>query len=148
MGFFEGLNAESYDRQYSDRQLLRRIGEYFKPQGGRLAGVMLLVIALGALFAAFPVFIGRLVDLLGTQPSLELIGAAGMVLVVIAFLQWGMNWARRSLVARAVGDVILQLRARAFQAAEFAQSQHDGFFPLVGYSQGEQQVNTDQQGDY
>ena len=117
MGFFEGLNAEKYDRKYSDRQLLKRIGEYFKPQVGRLAAVMLLVIALGAVFAAFPVFIGWLVDLLGTQPGLELIGAAGLVLVVIAFLQWGMNWARRSLIARAVGDVILALRARAFGAA-------------------------------
>ena len=25
MGFFAGLNAEKYDRQYTDRQLVRRI---------------------------------------------------------------------------------------------------------------------------
>jgi ATP-binding cassette subfamily B protein len=117
MSFFEGLNAEKYDRQYSDRQLMRRIGEYFKPQVGRLAGVMLLVIAIGAVYAAWPVIVGWLVDLLATQPTVQLIGVAGLALVVMAFLQWGLNWARRSLIARAVGDVVLRLRGRAFEAA-------------------------------
>jgi hypothetical protein len=37
---------------------------------------MLLVIAIGAP-SRLPVFIGWLVDLLGTQPSLQLIGSAG-----------------------------------------------------------------------
>ncbi|MFH1183710.1 MAG: ABC transporter ATP-binding protein [Chloroflexota bacterium] len=117
MSFFQGLNAEKYDRQYSDRQLMRRIGEYFKPQTGRLAGVMLLVIAIGAVYAAWPVIVGWLVDLLATQPGVQLIGFAGLALVVMAFLQWGLNWARRSLIARAVGDVVLRLRGRAFEAA-------------------------------
>jgi hypothetical protein len=35
MGFFAGLNDEKYDRQYTDRELLRRILEYFKPQTRR-----------------------------------------------------------------------------------------------------------------
>ena len=121
MSFFEGLNPEEYDRQYSDRELMRRIGDYFRPQTGRLAGVMLLVVAIGALYAAWPVIIGWLVDLLATQPTAQLIGLAGLALVVIAFLEWGLNWARRSLVARAVGDVVLQLRGRAFEAA----AEHD-----------------------
>ena len=43
MAFFAGLNAEKYDRQYSDRQLIGRIAEYFKPQVRRLAVVTLLV---------------------------------------------------------------------------------------------------------
>ncbi|HSR21597.1 MAG TPA: hypothetical protein VLL49_11840, partial [Anaerolineales bacterium] len=94
MSFFQALNPEDYDRQYSDRQLLRRIGEYFRPQTRRLAGIMLLVIALGALSAAWPVIVSWLVDVLATQPTMRLIAVAGLVLVVIAFLQWGMNWGR------------------------------------------------------
>jgi ATP-binding cassette subfamily B protein len=121
MGFFEGLNVEKYDRQYSDRQLMRRIGDYFRPQAGRLAWVLVLVIAIGIMFAAWPVLVGWLVDLLESQPNARLLGLAGLALVLIAFLEWGMNWARRSLIARAVGDVILQLRARAFKAA----AEHD-----------------------
>ena len=35
MGFImDGIDAEAYDRQYSDRQLMRRIGSYFRPQVG------------------------------------------------------------------------------------------------------------------
>src|SRR5512146_3324946 len=117
MSFFAGLNAEKYDRQYSDRQLLARIGEYFKPQTRRFIWVMVWMIALGLILAAMPVAVARLVDLMKGQPSLTVIALAGLVLVVIAFANWGLNWARRALVIRAVGDVVLTLRARAFEAA-------------------------------
>ena len=32
MGFFEGLDAEKYDRKYKDGDLVKRILGYFKPQ--------------------------------------------------------------------------------------------------------------------
>ena len=44
MGFFAGLNDEKYDRQYTDRQLVRRMLEYFKPQITRLVWVLVLVV--------------------------------------------------------------------------------------------------------
>ena len=50
MSFFEGLNAEKYDRQYSDRQLIRRIADYFRPQTKRL--VLVTVLVLGAVTGA------------------------------------------------------------------------------------------------
>ena len=35
MGFImDGLDAEAYDRTYSDRQLLNRITRYFRPYRG------------------------------------------------------------------------------------------------------------------
>ena len=38
MGFImDGLAADAYDRQYSDRQLTTRIGTYFRPQARRMA---------------------------------------------------------------------------------------------------------------
>lgn len=37
MGFIlDGLESESYDRQYSDGDLLRRIVSYFRPHRGRM----------------------------------------------------------------------------------------------------------------
>ncbi len=117
MGFFAGLNVEKYDRQYSDRQLVRRIFEFSRPQTRRLAWVALLVVAIAAIGAALPVVVSRLVDLLKGQPTLQAVGLIGLVLLVIAFATWGLNWARRSLVVRAVGDVVLELRSRAFEAA-------------------------------
>jgi ATP-binding cassette subfamily B protein len=117
MGFFAGLNVEKYDRQYSDRELIRRIAGYFGPQGRRLIAVTVLVLAIAAIGASLPVVVGRLVDLLQAQPSIQVIAVVGTVLVAIAFASWSLNWARRAQVVRAVGDVVLQLRARAFEAA-------------------------------
>ncbi len=121
MSFFAGLNAEKYDRQYSDRQLVQRIAEYFKPQTRRFTWVMVLMVALGLILAALPVMVARVVDLMKGQPAVSLIALSGSVLVVIAFANWGLNWARRALVIRAVGDVILKLRSDAFEAA----AEHD-----------------------
>ena len=117
MGFFGGLTAEKYDRQYSDRELVRRIGAYFSPQRTRLIVVTALVLAIAGIGAALPVVVSRMVDLLKDVPSIQAIGVVGFILLIIAFAIWGLNWARRSLVVRAVGDVVLQLRTTAFRAA-------------------------------
>jgi ATP-binding cassette subfamily B protein len=121
MGFFAGLNVEKYDRQYSDRELVRRIVDYFKPQRRRLAWVTVLVLAIASIGASLPIVVSRLVDLLAGEPTVEAISLVGLALLIIAFATWGLNWARRSLVVRSVGDVVLQLRARAFEAA----AEHD-----------------------
>ncbi|HTP01338.1 MAG TPA: ABC transporter ATP-binding protein [Anaerolineales bacterium] len=121
MSFFSGLNAEKYDRQYTDRQLARRIIAYFEPQKVRFAWVGLLVLGMGIIGASLPVVVSRLVDMLSREPSLTIVAAAGLLLVIIAFATWGLNWGRRSLVIRAVGDVVLELRAKAFEAA----AEHD-----------------------
>jgi ATP-binding cassette subfamily B protein len=121
MGFFAGLNDEKYDRQYTDRDLLRRILDYFKPQKTRFVWVLLLVVVLAVIGAALPVVVARMVDLLKAQPSLQAISLVSLALLVIGIGLWGLNWARRSLVVRAVGDVVLDLRTRAFRAA----AEHD-----------------------
>jgi ATP-binding cassette subfamily B protein len=121
MGFFAGLNEEKYDRQYSDRQLVRRIAEYFRPQTRRLGLVAALVIAIAGIGASLPVVVSRMVDLLKEQPSLRAIWTVFFVLLAVGIAIWALNWARRSLVVRAVGDVVLELRSRAFQAA----AEHD-----------------------
>ncbi|HKG54663.1 MAG TPA: ABC transporter ATP-binding protein [Anaerolineales bacterium] len=121
MGFFAGLNDEKYDRQYTDRELLRRILEYFKPQTTRFLWVFGLVIVLAGIGAALPVVVARMVDLLKGEPSLQAISLVSLAVLLIGIGLWGLNWARRSLVVRAVGDVVLDLRTRAFRAA----AEHD-----------------------
>src|SRR5512134_1600962 len=121
MGFFAGLNDEKYDRQYTDHELVRRIFEYFKPQATRFVWVILLVVILAGIGAALPVVVARMVDLLKEQPSLQAISLVSFAVLMIGIGLWGLNWARRSLVIRAVGDVVLELRTRAFRAA----AEHD-----------------------
>lgn len=117
MGFFAGLNNEKYDRQYSDRELLRRMVGYFAPQKGRMAAIIVLVIAMAGLGAALPVIVSRIMDLLESQPTPQAIAIVGLVMTAIAFAMWGLNWLRRALTVRAVGDVVLELRAKSFAAA-------------------------------
>jgi ATP-binding cassette subfamily B protein len=121
MGFFAGLNDEKYDRQYTDRELMRRIITFFKPQIKRLVLVTVLVIVLAGIGASLPVVVARMVDLLKQRPSLQAISLVGLAVLLIGIALWGLNWARRSLVVRAVGDVVLNLRTRAFRAA----AEHD-----------------------
>ena len=121
MGFFAGLNDEKYDRQYTDRELVRRIFGYFKPQTARLVWVSALVIVLAGIGAALPVVVARMLDSLKTEPSLQGILLVCSIVLMVGIGLWGLNWARRSLVVRAVGDVVLDLRTRAFRAA----AEHD-----------------------
>src|SRR5512143_2889740 len=121
MGFFSGLHEEKYARKYTDRQLTGRILEYFKTQRRRIAWISVLVMAYATVGASLPVLVGRAVDLLKAEPMLGAIGVFGGGLVLIGVLNWGLIWARRSLMVRTVGDVVLDLRTRAFRAA----AEHD-----------------------
>jgi len=89
MGFFGGLNAEKYDRQYSDRQLVGRIAEYFKPQVKRLSFVSALVVAIAGVGAMLPVVVSRIVDLLKEQPTVQAISLAGLALLFVGVGIWG-----------------------------------------------------------
>jgi len=121
MGFFAGLNDEKYDRQYTDRELVRRIIGYFRSQTARLAWIVILVIVLAGIGAALPVVVARMLDSLKTEPTLQGIGLICFIVLMVGVGLWSLNWARRSLVVRAVGDVVLDLRTRAFRAA----AEHD-----------------------
>src|SRR5512143_3860915 len=106
MGFFSGLNEEKYDRKYTDRQLTGRILEYFKTQRRRIVWISVLVLAYAVIGAALPVLVSRVVDLLKAEPTFGAIGVFGVGLVLIGVLNWGVIWARRSLMVRTVGDVV------------------------------------------
>jgi ATP-binding cassette subfamily B protein len=121
MGFFAGLNDEKYDRQYTDRELVRRIFSYFTPQKKRLAAISVLVVVIAGIGAALPVVVSNMVNLLKGEPSFIAISLVSLVVLLIGIGLWGLNWARRSLVVRAVGDAVLDLRTRAFRAA----AEHD-----------------------
>jgi ATP-binding cassette subfamily B protein len=121
MGFFSGLNNEKYDRQYSDRDLVRRMVGYFSTQKPRMTAIIVLVMVMAVIGAALPVIVSRIMDMMQSQPTTEAILLVGIGMTIIAFLNWGLNWLRRSLTVRSVGDVVLGLRSKAFSAA----AEHD-----------------------
>ena len=117
MGFImDGLDAEAYDRQYTDRALLARILRYFRP----LRGLMLFVagmILLGSITdTVLPVLISRGIDSLGTAQSFGRVALLVGVILVSGVLSWTANFFRQRNTAKAVGDVVLSLRRDAFDA--------------------------------
>lgn len=117
MGFFAGLGTEKYDRQYPDRVLVSRIVKYFRPQGRRLALIAVMVALLSGSGAAMPVVVSRGIDLVKPgAPSATLFVISGIVLA-LGVVGWFANWSRRRLTVRAIGDVVLEMRTGAFQAA-------------------------------
>ena len=121
MSFFSGLDVEGYDRQYTDRQLLFRMWQYFRPHILRMIWVAILLLVIALASASLPLIVSRSLDLLrgGITPlTMTLLG--GLVLLV-GVVVWGANWVRRRLAVRAVADVVLALRTDAFRAA----AEHD-----------------------
>ena len=121
MGFFSGLGAEKYDRQYTDLELVGRITDNFKPQRKRIISISLLVMLLALLSAAVPFAISRALNNLDVTPTQGFVTILGGGVILIGILRWGFNWARRSITARAIGDVVMDMQTNAFRAA----TEHD-----------------------
>lgn len=119
MGFImAGLDAESYDRVYSDRGLLKRILTYFLPNARSMALVTVMVVLNSVMDAAFPILISNGINRL--EASGTAFGTEGWLLVgailLSGVLAWCFNYVRQSRSAIVVGDVVLRLRRDAFKA--------------------------------
>ncbi|MBW8010617.1 MAG: ABC transporter ATP-binding protein [Chloroflexi bacterium] len=117
MGFFSGLDTEPYDRQYSDRVLVIRIIQYFRPHIKQMAwiGFYLLLIAVAG--ASVPLLVSYAVDLVGGDITTREIMWVSLFVVSAGSLVWLANWFRRRLTVQAIGNVVLAIRTDAFQAA-------------------------------
>ena len=145
MGFImDGLDAEEYDRRYSDRDLVKRILGYFRPEGRRMAIVSMAVVIYSLSSILLPIFISDVLDRVSVElnPSFILNSAAillpnfisnmldrvsvelnpsfilnsAMILVLIGVVSWVFRGARSWLAHIAIGNVTLKLRDDAFQA--------------------------------
>jgi ATP-binding cassette subfamily B protein len=122
MGFIlDGLETEAYDRNYSDRELLRRIMGYFRPYTRQMILVAVMIALNSASGTGGPILISRAIDLLAKDPATGkmLLMAGGVLLLGAA--AWTFNYARQMISARVVGNVVLKLREDVFNAT----IQHD-----------------------
>ena len=117
MGFFSSLDKEGYDRQYTDRQLVRRMLGYFRPYLKLLAVVLVLLFIIALAGAATPVLVSRGVDALKGNLTIFYIALISGAVFLAGFAVWGSNWLRRRLVVRMIGNIVLALRGDAFRAA-------------------------------
>ncbi len=117
MGFImDGLDAEDYDRKYTDRALVRRIVGYFRPQAGRMAAVSVAILLTALMSTALPVFISGGLDQLQQEASTPVLLRLAAGMAVLGLLSWGFNAVRQWMSAVAIGNVTLRLREDAFDA--------------------------------
>ncbi|MBI1293890.1 ATP-binding cassette domain-containing protein [bacterium] len=117
-----GLDAESYDREYSNQDLVSRLSSYFRPWMKRFTIIVISVTLLSAAQAGVPILAARGVELLagdarGADISQFLLYVLVGALIVLGVAVWGINWVRRLLTSMLIGDVVLALRKDAFRAA-------------------------------
>ena len=122
MGFLmDGLDAEAYDREYRDGELIKRIIGYFRPHLAKMSFVAGMIALNAAMDAALPLLVARGIDSLAhnaVEPG-ALWRNTGWLLATIfvaGLLSWSFNFFRQSYTARTVGDVVLKLRQDAFDA--------------------------------
>lgn len=128
MGFFSNLDLEGYDRQYTDRQLVRRMAALFHPYARNMVFISILIFIIALAGAAQPLLVARGVDMLAAGPTTAFIIGLAVAVLLTGILVWGANWIRRRLLVRIIGDVVLNMRNSAFQAtAEHDLSFHDEF---------------------
>ncbi|GAB1421253.1 ABC transporter ATP-binding protein [Anaerolineales bacterium] len=112
----DGLEAEEYDRDYTDKQLVARIIQYFRPESKWMI-IVAIAVVLNSLFEALiPVIISSSLDELQLSPeSFNMIRAA-ILLASVASFSWVSNLFRQRFSAQAVGNVTLKLREDAFDS--------------------------------
>lgn len=117
MGFIlDGLDSESYDRTYSDRELMRRIVRYFGSEWKRMLVVAVTILANSLFNTARPLLITRGIDTLAGNPTTEGIALLSLAITVLGALAWLLNFWRQRASARATGNVVLRLALDVFRA--------------------------------
>jgi len=117
MGFIlDGLETESYDRQYSDRELLDRIIGYFRPHTKPMALVAVMITLNSVMGALGPIVIARSVGLLETNPATTTMALLALGVSLIGASAWVFNYIRQMFSARVTSNVVLKLREDVFNA--------------------------------
>lgn len=112
---FGGLQADRYDRQYSDAYLFRRIGGYMSEHRRQVRLGLLGFLAVGAATSIRPLVIGAAIDELaaGSSALTFLLIALGAV----AISEYISNYGRRRFTVAVIGKVVAQMRKDSFEAA-------------------------------
>ncbi len=115
---FTGLDTEAYDRQYSDRMLMRRMLHYFGAYRRQAILTSLMIVLLAVMNAAPPFLVAQAVQRLSREnPSWALMYTLAAGVLAVGLLQWVANLIRQRFTARIIADVISALRNDAFAAA-------------------------------
>ena len=112
-----GLDAEAYDRQYSDKELVLRILRYFRPYRRKIVIISICLFFIAVFGTAPPLIIANGINTVADNGRQSLIPWLIALITVAGVGTWLVNWLRRRLTSEVISDVILTMRTDAFSAA-------------------------------
>ncbi len=112
---FGGLQSDSYDRQYSDVYLFKRIGDYLARHKRLVLLALLGFLIVGLSRAVRPVIISAAVDELVKYS--DVLGFLFVMLAAIALSEYVCNYGRRRFTVDVIGKIVAEMRKDAFAAA-------------------------------
>ena len=112
-----GLEAEAYDRQYNDKELVQRILHYFSPYRRKIIIISVCVFLMALAGAALPLIVANSVGVMADGGNDRLVPLLIGVVFFTGIGNWVLNWIRRQLTAELIADVILAMRQDAFTSA-------------------------------
>ncbi len=112
---FAGLDADKYDRQYSDKYLMRRIASYFSGFRRQLWLIIAGFTIVAVVASLRTVFLADAVNALENRVDTLLLLVAA--LFIGALVEYVANGLRRRLLARVISEIVAQMRKDAFSAA-------------------------------
>lgn len=110
----DGLDSEDYDRTYKDKELLRRIAEYFRPFRRQILLTSLMLTLNSVAGMAGPILISKGLDLVKKDSPLRVLLLLSTGVLLLGVFAWGFNFIRQVFSARVVGNVVLRLREDVF----------------------------------
>jgi ATP-binding cassette subfamily B protein len=117
MGFvLDGLDTETYDRNYGDRELLERIVSYFRPYTRKMVVVAAMIALNSVAGTGGPILISKALDILSKSSSVGALALLAGGVLCLGVAAWGFNFIRQWFSAQVVGNVVLKLREDVFDA--------------------------------
>ena len=144
MGFGIGLGAEEYDRIYKDRDLVKRVLQYFAPYRKIMFIVITFVFLQSIANSLIPIISREAINKLEETTSVSEQQIYVLLLIIITLilnsLGWVFNYIRQFYSAQVIGDVVLNLR----QDVNSAVLNHDmSFFDKYPTGKIVSRINTD-----
>ncbi len=116
MAYGWNLEAEEYDRTFSDRVLLKRIFSYFGPYKSSMA-IVILTIVISSITSAFvPVLTSIIINNLETNRNAFYIFIVIIIILIFNLLSYLFNYIQQRYAFRIIGGVVLDLRKDAVDA--------------------------------
>jgi len=115
MSLYYGLEADSYDRQYSDSYLFRRILSYVATYKPHLLTIVVMVLIVASMNALRPILIAVGVEALEDEGDFFSLLVAALLLSAVT--EYFSNWLRHRMFNRVIAGIVNQMRKDAFAAA-------------------------------